>query len=263
MMAQDNPNDTTQVGEPQATVTVPDDATPTEQSAEPSANALGAEPITAATLVIADGTESTDAPGRDDAADEIPDAEAEESEDVGDPTDAPASSSDASSASTSQPPDAPSAKSEEETDDRSEIEKQPYDFDHCTVQVAIQLLPDDGDANGRMVVVGVRSHLDAPILRVTRLNELGALPPLVTVLLAELKADLPNREQAARQAIAKKKEESARRKSVVTASRTPRGKKNAKATTLSTASIANAPTDNRPRPEVMVPTNPQQQMGLF
>jgi hypothetical protein len=262
MMAQNNPNDPLQVEEPPAPALVTDDATPTEQSAEPSANALGAELVTAATLVIADGTESTDAPGRDDAADEIPDAEVEESEDVGDAANPSEPASDASADATSQA-NAPTDKSEEETDDRSEIEKQQYDFDHCTVQVALQLLPDDGDANGRMVVVGVRSHLDAPILRVTRLNELGALPPLVTALLNELKADLPNREQAARQAIAKKKEESARRKSVVTASRTPRGKKNAKATTLPTASIANAPTDNRPRPEVTVPTNPQQQMGLF
>ena len=261
-MAQDNPNDTTQVGEPQATVTVPDGAMPAEASVEPSANALDQEPITAVTLVSDDGTGNTDAPAMEDAEDEIPDVESEEDEDTGKEASAPASPSDANGATASQSPNAPSATSEEETDDRSEIEKQPYDFEHCTVQIAIQLLPDDGDANGRMVVVGVRSHLDAPILRVTRLNELGALPPLVTVLLAELKADLPNREQAARQAIEKKKEERAKRRSVVTAPRTPRGKKNAKATTLPTAPSANAPTDNRPRPEVTV-SNPQQQMGLF
>jgi len=260
-MAQDNPNDTTQVEEPRATAQVPDGATPTARSAEPSANTLGAEPITAATLVSDDGAADPDAPGMDDAEDEISNAESEE--DAGEEVSAPASPSDADGATASQSPNAPSAKSEEETDDRSEIEKQPYDIDHCTVQIAIQLLPDDGDANGRMVVVGVRSHLDAPILRLVRWNELGALPPLVTTLLDELKADLPKREQAAREAFEKKKEERAKRKSVVTASRTPRGKKNAKATTQSTAPSVNAPSDNRPRPEVNVPTNPQQQMGLF
>lgn len=143
-MAQDNPNDP---------------VTPTAQSAEPSANARGAEPITEATLVSDDDAANVDEPATD--------------------------------------------QSEEETDDRSEIEKQPYDFDRCTIQIAIQLLPDDGDANGRMVVVGVRSHLDAPILRLVRWNELGALPPFVTTLLDELKADLPKREQAAREAFEK------------------------------------------------------------
>jgi len=262
-MAQDNPNDTMQVDEPQTSTQVPDGVTPTEQSAEQGANALGAEPI------IVDGTGNTDAPGMDDAEDEMPDAESEESEDVGDTASAPEPASNANEVATSPQANAPSEKSEEDADDRSEIEKQPYDFDHCTVQIAIQLLPDDqghlgdGDANGRMVVVGVRSHLDAPILRVVRLNEIGPLPPLVTTLLDELKAELPAREQAARTAFEKKKEEKARRKSVVTASKTPRGKKSK--TTLSAAPAAStAPTtDNRPRPEVQVTTAPQQQMGLF
>jgi hypothetical protein len=155
------------------------------------------------------------------------------------------------------------ASAKEDVDDRCEIEKQPYDFDRCTVQIAIQLLPDEGNVNGRRVVVGVRSHLDAPILRVVRLNELGALPPVVNELLDALKAELPTREQAAREAFEKKKEEKAIRKATVTASKTSRGKKS-KATSLSAApgSDATVP-DNRPRPEVKVTTSPQQQMGLF
>ncbi|CAG0945709.1 hypothetical protein ANRL1_02520 [Anaerolineae bacterium] len=157
-----------------------------------------------------------------------------------------------------------------DADDRCDIQKQPYDFDHCTVQIAIQLLPDDqghlgdSDANGRMVVVGVRSHLDTPILRLVRLNELGSLPPLVNELLDALKAELPAREQAAREAFEKKKAEKANRKAVVTASKTTtRGRKN-KAATLVTSPTSNASvTDNRPRPEVQVTATPQQQMGLF
>jgi len=148
------------------------------------------------------------------------------------------------------------------TDDRCAIEKQPYDFDHCTVQIAIQLLPSDGDANDRMVVVGVRSHLDAPILRVTRLNELGALPPLVTALLDELKAELPKREQAVRDALEKKKAEQAQRK-IVMAPKSTRGKQGK--ATLATAPAPSDATaaDNRPRPEAQVTTAPQQQKGLF
>ena len=262
-MAQDNPSDTVQVEEPQAAAQVPDGVTPTALSVEPSANALGAEPITEVTLVIDDGTANTDAPGMDDAEDEIPDVESEENEDVGGTASAPESASDANGTATSPQANAPSEKSEEDADDRSEIEKQPYDFEHCTVQIAIQLLPDDGDANGRMVVVGVRSHLDAPILRLVRLNELGALPTPITALLDERKAELPKREQAAREAFEKKKEERAKRKSVVTASRTSRGKK-AKTTLSAAPAASTAPTtDNRPRPEVQGTTAPQQQMGLF
>jgi hypothetical protein len=113
-----------------------------------------------------------------------------------------------------------------------------------------------------MVVVGVRSHLDAPILRLVRLNELGALPPLVNTLLDELKADLPKREQAAHEQFERKKEEKAKRKSVVTASKTSSRGKKTKAMSAAPASNVTA-TDNRPRPEVQVTTAPQQQMGLF
>ncbi len=186
-----------------------------------------------------DETTETESPSQDDLADAAP------------------SSSPTRSAQSTADADA-------DADERCEIEKQPYDFDHCTVQIAIQLLPDDGDANGRMVVVGVRSHLDTPILRLVRLNELGSLPPPVNELLDALKAELPAREQAAREAFEKKKAEKANRKAVVTASKTTtRGKKN-KAVTLATSPTSNASAnDNRPRPEVQVTATPQQQMGLF
>jgi hypothetical protein len=121
VMAQDNPNDTTRVEEPQSAVQVPDGATPTEQSVEPSANALGATPN------LVDGAANTEAPSTDDAEDEIPDAESEEDEDTGDTASAPELASNTNDGAISQPPNAPSAKSEEETDDRSGIEKQPYD----------------------------------------------------------------------------------------------------------------------------------------
>ena len=96
-------------------------------------------------------------------------------------------------------------------DRRSDIERQPYEFEKCTVQIAIQLLPNDGDANGRQVVVGVRSHQDAPILRLMRWSELGALPLTVMGLVEQLQAELPAREQGARERVEKEKEAQARR----------------------------------------------------
>jgi len=168
----------------------------------------------------------------------------------------------ADAAPSSRPTPSAQSTADADADDRCDIQKQPYDFDHCTVQIAIQLLPDDGDVNGRMVVVGVRSHLDTPILRFVRVNELGTLPPIVNALLDELKAELPAREQTAREAYEKKKEEKAKRQATVTASKIARGKKT-KATLSTAPASPNATTDNRPRPEVQPTTAPQQQMGLF
>ena len=199
-------------------------------------------------------------PAMQEAEDELAEEE-EETEDASpeDSAEAETSSSD-KSANVTTPP---SATAETEKDERSEIEKQPYDFDHCTVQIAIQLLPNDGAANGRMVVVGVRSHLDTPILRLVRLNELGPLPLLVNELLDALKAELPAREQAAREAFEKKKEEKAKRQATITASKTTTRGKKSKATLATAPASSNATTDNRPRPEAQATTAPQQQMGLF
>jgi hypothetical protein len=189
---------------------------------------------------------------------ETEDASAEETTDA--ETSPPNTSTDSTSSNATQ---STSPTSQVEKDERSEIEKQPYDFDHCTVQIAIQLMPNDGDANGRMVVVGVRSHLDTPLLRLVRLNQFGTLPPVVIDLLNALIAELPAREQAAREAFEKKKAEKAKRQSTVTtASKTTRGKK-AKPTLTPAPASSSATTDNRPRPEVKVSGTPQQQMGLF
>jgi hypothetical protein len=201
-------------------------------------------------------------PAMDDSEDDVAEEEAdEEGEDETTETGSPSKddTADAASSSSATLP----TQSTAEADERSDLEKQPYDFDHCTVQIAIQLLPDDGDPNGRMVVGGVRSHLDVPILRLVRLNEIGALPPLVATLLDELKVELPAREQAAREAFEKKKEEKAKHKSAVTASKTARGKKTKATLSTAPASSSTTTTDNRPRPEIQATTAHQQQMGLF
>ena len=85
--------------------------------------------------------------------------------------------------------------------------EEPYDFDRCTIQIGLQLLPDDGDPAGRPVVVGVRNHADAPIVTLTRLSALGPLPQLVTELLDRLRAELPERKTAKEETAARKKVE--------------------------------------------------------
>lgn len=266
-MTQDNPNDTVNAVDPQAVRVVPDDQAQA-QSVEPASDVFAEAPRVGEEMQ--DEIARADDGADDEMSDDASEVEEESKDDQGhlgdaDTTD-PISTPNAST--TTQSPTAPSASSDD-ADERCEIERQPYDFDHCTVQIAIQLLPDDqghlgdSDSNGRMVVVGVRSHLDTPILRCVRLNELGALPPIVNALLDELKAELPTREQAARAAFEKKEIEKAKRKSVVTVSRTSaRGKKTK--TPMSAVPASNTmAADNRPRPEVTVPANPQQQIGLF
>jgi hypothetical protein len=85
--------------------------------------------------------------------------------------------------------------------------EEPYDFDRCTIQIGLQLLPDDGDPAGRPVVVGVRNHADVPIVAFTRLSALGPLPQAVTELLDRLRAELPARKTAKEEAADRKKAE--------------------------------------------------------
>ncbi len=159
------------------------------------------------------------------------------------------------------------SKSDDDEDQRCELEKQPYKFEQCTVQIAIQLLPDDGREGGRAVIVGVRSHLDAPIVRATSLNKLGALPPIVVDLLDELRGEMPKRDLHAREAFEQKRLQKTKRMAQLAASTartTDRANKAAKRKSLSDAPTATAPvTDNRPRPDVKVPTSTQRQIGLF
>ncbi len=124
-------------------------------------------------------------------------------------------------------------------DRRADVEKQPYEFDKCTIQIAIQLLPEDGDAKGRPVLLGVRTHLDAPIVQVLRLSELGELPPTINTLVYQLKSELPAREQATKERIEKEKLESLQRR--LTTAKPPRHSKPAPPPKPKTVQTAAAP----------------------
>jgi hypothetical protein len=68
---------------------------------------------------------------------------------------------------------------------------EPYIFDECTVTITLQLLPlADGEA-GREVMIGVISHLDAPLLGFTRLDVISPLPEPITELLKKLEERMP------------------------------------------------------------------------
>lgn len=94
-------------------------------------------------------------------------------------------------------------------------EDEPYIFNDCTVTINIQLLPDDGDADGREVIIAVSSHIEGPLVELTRLRLLGALPPPVAELvklhegrlpaLGEARAEQRQRETTAKASGAKSK----------------------------------------------------------
>ena len=146
------------------------------------------------------------------------------------------------------------------------IAEQPYKFEECTVQIAVQLLPEDGDAKGRPVLLGVRTHLDAPILQVLRLSELGELPPAIITLVDQLKSELPAREQAAKDRIEKDKLESLQRR--LKTAKPPRHAKQATPEKPKTLQAAAAPartvlTANQRANAVNQAADEKQQLAMF
>lgn len=107
------------------------------------------------------------------------------------------------------------------------VEEDPYEFDKCLISIGIGLMPDDGNPEGRPVMLGVRNHQDAPIVRMCRLLDLSPLPDPIQQLLDQLKEDLPVRSEKA--AAKKKAAEAAKGKSKVTVGKTVPPVKAAKA----------------------------------
>jgi hypothetical protein len=115
-----------------------------------------------------------------------------------------------------QPPEEPTrtATTAISNNGKASVDTQPYEFDQCTITIGIQLLPADGDPLGRLVVVGVRSHADPPIIRMVRESELS-LPEILKSLLAQLAAELPARQEARQAAEAKARADEEARKAKV------------------------------------------------
>ncbi len=189
--------------------------TSTEEKSSMSTVAEDAQPAASPTTEeeVSDSSPSPAVPDEETEQEEQAQADTEDAEELeaGVNDAAPSEGTPVASTSTSAGATAAAPNQAQDEDTRSDIEKQPYEFDRCIVQIAIQLLPDDGDANGRPVLIGVRTHLDAPIVQMTRANDLSALPTAITTLVEQLKGELPAREQAARERREKEKEAQARR----------------------------------------------------
>lgn len=80
----------------------------------------------------------------------------------------------------------------------STLSDEPYIWAQCTIQVSMQILPESDHSSGdRRVILGVRTHEDAPLLALIRLSDLEPLPLPLTELLTQLAAQLPERAAAA------------------------------------------------------------------
>jgi hypothetical protein len=101
------------------------------------------------------------------------------------------------------------------------VEEDVYEFDKCLITVAIGLMPDDGDPNGRLVMLGVRNHQDEPILSTCRLNDLMPLPDPIQQLIEQLKEQLPARSEKATAKKAKVKQDDEKRKAAGRKIKTP------------------------------------------
>ena len=101
------------------------------------------------------------------------------------------------------------------------VEEDVYEFDKCLITVAMGLMPDDGDPNGRLVMLGVRNHQDEPILSTCRLNDLMPLPDPIQQLIEQLKEQLPARSEKATAKKAKVKQDDEKRKAAGSKIKTP------------------------------------------
>ena len=92
------------------------------------------------------------------------------------------------------------------TDTSKTPQPEPYDLDKCTIKIVLLLHPCKTNSNDADCTIAISTHNDLPLTKIVKRSALlvrGAqsqldLPEPVTDLLAELKADLPQREFHAR-----------------------------------------------------------------
>jgi hypothetical protein len=74
---------------------------------------------------------------------------------------------------------------------------EPYNLDKCTVKIVLLLHPCPTNSNDAECTIAISTHEDIPLTKIIKRSQLD-LPEPIKDLLAELKADLPQREFHAR-----------------------------------------------------------------
>ena len=73
----------------------------------------------------------------------------------------------------------------------------PYDLAQCQVTFVVSLNPSDLEDGTRSAMVGIRSHADAPILKVIKSFQPDTLPEIFNELWKELETQMPFRKMEA------------------------------------------------------------------
>jgi hypothetical protein len=105
-----------------------------------------------------------------------------------------------------------------------EPENETYEPGKCTVVVSLTIRPEDGDPNGRQVLIAAGTHDEMVEMASARLNDL-ALPGPVATLIERCELSLVERGKAAAERKAKEKaEEEARKARLAKRTQKPQGK---------------------------------------
>lgn len=103
--------------------------------------------------------------------------------------------------------------SDHDNDDSDEVtsalERDHPSFSRATISVIIQLLPEDGDVEGRLALIAVKSHNLPALMATQRLGTLGPFPSPITTLLQQWDTALP--EALSQRALARAQEQERQR----------------------------------------------------
>lgn len=135
----------------------------------------------------------------------------------------------------------------------AERKPEPYDFAQCSVTLAVRLLPELPNTDGRRVVVTVISHDDPPLVRAGCLN-LETLPPFLHTALLDFIAELPQRKLAQQERNRKQQAKEDKRKAAA-APTTKRKKRDLSAVPEQIGLVSSPLTAVAPAPQ---PTRPAQ-----
>lgn len=82
-------------------------------------------------------------------------------------------------------PAAPTSSDDDDEDPVLSLERDATDFEKATITVVLQLLPEDGHDEGRLVLLGVKSHNLPPLTITRRYAQLSPLPEELAQLLTK------------------------------------------------------------------------------
>lgn len=157
-------------------------------------------------------------------------------------------------------------KEEDDEDVMSSLERDHPSFVQATISLIVQLLPEDGHADGRLALIAVKSHNLTPLTTMRRMGTLETLPHPLSTLLQQWGTALP--EALSQRALARAKEreverlKDAERKAQRAATKRPDIKKPEKPTPAATRTASPPPTSATP-PTPTGPVTPTSQAHLF